>query len=222
MAREAVTLPDYWDTYKPHRGAGEQPAPEVGAFEWTQYDGHGPGVEWLGSPRTVLELGSAEGTDAVVLARSGMEVTALDFSDFQIARARRWWADVPGLRFVHAEVCDYLDTTEATYDAVFSMWGAVWFTDPEKLVPRIAKRLNSGGLLALSQAEPIEGFEGPYAMYGNGFSGRKLPFVRWSYGPEWWAGLLQRTGFTDIDAHVLPAPDPECVGTLMVRARRTG
>lgn len=219
MTRESATLPEYWDTYKPYRGEGEQPAPEAGAFRWTQYEGHGPAEEWLGSPRTALELGSAEGTDAVYLARAGVEVTALDFSPAQVARARRWWADVPRLTFVQAEACAYLEAMRETYDAVFSIWGAIWFTDPELLVPLIAKRLSPGGVLAFSQAEPIEGFDGPYAMYGNGFSGRKLPFVRWSYRPGWWAELLQANGFADIDAHLLAAPDSECVGTLMVRAR---
>ncbi|MYV57134.1 hypothetical protein [Streptomyces sp. SID3212] len=50
-------------------------------------------------------------------------------------------------------------------------------------------------------------------------AGRKLALLRWSYTPEWWADLLGRHGFRDIDAEVLAAPDPVNVGTLMVRAR---
>ncbi|MFB7269016.1 class I SAM-dependent methyltransferase [Streptomyces sp. NPDC056244] len=219
MPRESANLPEYWDGYKPHRGDGEQQAPEADVFAWTQYDGHGPGAEFLGSPRTALELGSAEGKEAVNLARTGVLVTALDFSAAQIARARRWWDGTPGLTFVHAEACDHLTRTDTTYDTVFSIWGAIWFTDPADLIPLVAKRLNPGGILAFSQAEPIEGYEGPQPMYGNGLAGRKLPLVRWSYAPDWWADLLKRQGFTDIDAQVLAAPDPADVGTLMVRAR---
>ncbi|CDR09963.1 predicted protein [Streptomyces iranensis] len=55
-------------------------------------------------------------------------------------------------------------------------------------------------------------------MYGNRLAGRKLTLLRWSYPPQWWADLLKRTGFVDIDARVLPAPRPTDVGTLMVRA----
>ncbi|PJE96924.1 class I SAM-dependent methyltransferase [Streptomyces carminius] len=222
MPRASTSLSEYWDTYKPYRGEGEQPTPEVDGFAWTQYDGHGPGAEFLGSPRTALELGCAEGREAVHLARTGVAVTALDFSTVQIARARRWWGGTPGLTFVHAEACDHLRSTEAAYDAIFSVWGALWFTDPEELVPLIARRLIPGGVLAFSQAEPIEGHHGPQPMYGNGFAGRKLTVVRWSYGPGWWADLLKRNGFTDIDAQVLPAPDPGDVGTLLVRARTPG
>ncbi|WP_413809566.1 class I SAM-dependent methyltransferase [Streptomyces sp. OE57] len=174
MPRESTTLPEYWDTYKPYREEGEQPTPDVETFAWTQYDGHGPGEEFLGSPRTALELGCAEGKEAVYLAR--------------------------------------------TYDAVFSIWGALWFTDPDDLIPLIAKRLSPGGTLDFSQAEPLDGYYGPQPMYGNGLAGRKLTLLRWSYPPQWWADLLKRTGFVDIDARVLPAPRPEDVGTLMVRA----
>ncbi|MFP3988735.1 class I SAM-dependent methyltransferase [Streptomyces sp. E11-3] len=219
MSRESTNLPEYWDSYKPHRGQGEQPAPAADVFAWTQYEGHGPAEELLGRPRAALELGSAEGKEAVYLARTGVAVTALDFSTEQIARARRWWGpDSPRLTFVQAEACDYLTRTERSYDAVFSIWGAIWFTDPDVLIPLIAKRLNPGGVLAFSQAEPIEGYHGPQPMYGNGLAGRKLPLLRWSYGPQWWADLLKRHGFTDIDAHTLPAPNPQDVGTLMVRA----
>lgn len=219
MPLMSKSLPEYWDTYKPHKGDGTPSAPAVDSFEWTQYPGHGPGAGFIGEPRTALELGSAEGKEAVFLARTGVQVTALDFSPAQTARARLWWEGTPGLSFVTAEACDYLEETTATFDAVFSRWGAVWFTDPERLVPLARRRLNPGGVLAISQAEPIEGFYGAQAMYGNGLSGRRLTVLRWSYSTEMWADLLKRNGFTGIDACVLPAPDPDNVGTLMVRAK---
>ncbi|MFE7122470.1 class I SAM-dependent methyltransferase, partial [Streptomyces sp. NPDC057654] len=221
MSRAATSLPEYWDTYRPYRGDGEQPRPAADVFAWTQYEGHGPGAELLGSPRTALELGSAEGKEAAYLAQQhGVDVTALDFSAMQTARARNWWQDIPGLRFVESEACTHLASTTASYDAIFSIWGAVWFTDPDQLVPLIARRLNPGGTFAFSQAEPIEGYYGPDPMYGNGLAGRKVVVVRWAYSPEWWTDLLKRHGFTDIDARILPAPDPQDVGTLMVRAHR--
>ena len=219
MPLTSKSLPEYWDTYKPHKGEGAPPPPAVDSFEWTQHPGHGPGDSFLGQPRTALELGSAEGKEAVFLARNGVEVTALDFSPAQIARARLWWEGTPGLSFVNAEACDYLSSTPSMYDAIFSRWGAVWFTDPADLVPLVSRRLNRGGTFAISQAEPIEGFYGPQAMYGNGLKGRRLTVLRWSYSPEMWTDLLKSHGFTSIEACVLPAPDPENVGTLMVRAQ---
>jgi len=219
MPLTSKSLPEYWNTYKPHKGDGKPPPPAVDSFEWTQYPGHGPGAEFLGQPRTALELGSAEGKEAFYLARKGVEVTAVDFSPAQTARARLWWEGAPGLSFVTAEACDYLSSSATTYEAVYSRWGAAWFTDPAVLVPLIVRRLAPRGVLALSQAEPIDGFFGPQAMYGNGLSGRRLPVLRWSYSPEMWTELLAQSGFTEIDAYVLPAPEPDNVGTLMVRAQ---
>ncbi len=219
MPRASQTVAQYWDTYKPNRGDTLATAPPVTSFEWTQHGpGHGPGADWLGSPRTALELGAAECKEAVHLVGRGVWVTALDFSAAQVERARAWWQNTPGLDIVHAEACDFLEATDTTYDAVYSVWGAVWFTDPEHLFPLVRKRLNPGGVFAFSQAEPLEGFYGPEGMYGNGFNGPRLTVVRWSHSPEQWADLLKRHGFTDIDAHVLAAPDPRDVGTLMLRA----
>lgn len=219
MPLTSKSLSEYWDTYKPHKGEGEPPPPQVDSFEWTQHPGHGPGAGFLGEPRTALELGSAEGREAVYLARRGVEVTALDLSPAQTARARLWWEGTPGLSFVNAEACDYLSGSPSTFDAVYSRWGAVWFTDPEELVPLVVRRLNPGGVFAFSQAEPIEGYYGPQAMYGNGLSGRRLTVLRWSFSPGMWTDVLRSSGFTSVEARVLPAPEPDHVGTLMVRAK---
>ncbi|WP_331735849.1 class I SAM-dependent methyltransferase (plasmid) [Streptomyces anulatus] len=222
MPREPRTPAQYWDTYKPYRGEGEQPAPVADRFEWTQYPGHGPGAEVLGQPCRALDLGPAEGKEAVFLARQGVETTGVDFSAAQVGRARRWWKDVPGLSFLHADVCDYLASSTAPYDAIYSVWGAAWFTDPEILFPLLAKSLTPGGVFAFSQAEPSPGAYGPQLMRGKWLEGREreLTVLRWQYPPEAWADLLKRHGFTGIEAHVLPAPDAEGLGTLLVRAQR--
>jgi SAM-dependent methyltransferase len=215
------TLAEYWDTYMPHRGEGEQPAPVVNRFEWTQYSGHGPGAELLGEPRRALELGPAEGKEAVYLARQGVEVTGVDLSLVQVERARRWWDGVLGLDFVHADVCDYLASDTQLFDAVYSVWGAVWFTDPERLFASVARRLTPGGVFVFSQAEPPTGAYGPQPMRGKWLEGREHEFtvLRWQYTPEAWTDLLKRHGFTDIQASVLEAPEPGKLGTLLVRAR---
>ncbi|MEU8682172.1 class I SAM-dependent methyltransferase [Streptomyces sp. NPDC048611] len=220
MPREPHTPAEYWDTYMPHRGEGEQVAPVADRFEWTQYPGHGPGAEVLGHPRRALDLGPAEGKEAVFLARQGVEVTGVDLSPVQVDRARTWWKDVPGLAFVHADVCDHLVSAPAPYDAIYSVWGAVWFTDPEVLLPLIAKSLTPRGIFAFSQAEPVVGAYGPQPMRGKWLEAREreLTVLRWQYTPEAWADLLKRHGFTDIDSRILLPPNAEGLGTLLVRA----
>ncbi|MFF4694865.1 class I SAM-dependent methyltransferase [Streptomyces chattanoogensis] len=225
MPRTPHTPAEYWDTYKPHRGEGEQPPPVVDRFEWTQYPGYGPGAEILGRPGRALDLGPAEGKEAVFLARQGCEVTGVDLSAVQVARAARWWSNEPGLRFVHADVCDYLAADNEPFDAAYSVWGAVWFTDPEQLLPLVAKSLAPGGTFAFSQAkpsqaEPTPGAYGPQPMRGKWLEGRarELTVLRWQYSPPTWTDLLKRHGFTSIAARVLPAPETGKLGTLMVQA----
>lgn len=74
-------------------------------------------------------------------------------------------------------------------------------------------------MLAFSKAPAVPGAYGVQGMYGFGFNGRRLWIYRWAYTPEDWGGILERHGFVDIDARVLEAPEPENVGTLIVRAR---
>ncbi|MFF3691026.1 class I SAM-dependent methyltransferase [Streptomyces sp. NPDC002187] len=221
MPRAPHTPAEYWGMYMPHRGEGDQPAPVVDRFEWTQYPGHGPGAELLGRPRRALDLGPAEGKEAVFLARQGVEVTGVDLSPVQVARAHAWWRDEPRLTFVHANVCHYLVEDTDPLDAIYSVWGAVWFTDPELLLPLIAKRLARGGIFAFSQAEPTPGAYGPQPMRGKWLEGREreLTVLRWQYTPDAWADLLKRHGFTEVDATVLAAPEAGKLGTLIVQAR---
>ncbi len=136
-------------------------------------------------------------------------MTGVDLSAVQVARAARWWSNEPRLRFVHADVCDYLATNDEPLDAVHSAWGAVWFTDPEHLLPLVAKSLNPGGTFTFSQAEPTPGAYGPQPMCGKWLEGRarELTVLRWRYSPRTRTDHLKRHGFTGIAARVLPAPD---------------
>ncbi|MFJ9908733.1 class I SAM-dependent methyltransferase [Streptomyces sp. NPDC101152] len=214
------TAAEYWDKYKPYRGEGPQPRPAAARFDWTGIPGYGPGAELLGLPKTALDLGPAEGENAAFLARRGVEVTAVDFSAVQTARARAFWGDLPGLTFVEAEACTFLEEDSRPWDAIYSTWGAVWFTDPEDLFPRIAKRLAPGGVFAFSHREPIVGQYGAQAMGGKWLEGREteLTVYRWQHTAAQWADILKLHGFLDIEATVLPAPDPGELGTLIVRA----
>ncbi|MEV4441148.1 class I SAM-dependent methyltransferase [Streptomyces sp. NPDC049577] len=216
-------MESYWDRYA--AGAAEKIGPvEVSiekGFGWTQYDHHGPAEELLCQPDKTLELGCGCGDNVAYLARKGIDATGIDLSPVQIKTAGERWGEVPGARFVLREAVDYLKTTDETYDAIYSIWGAFWFTDPRRLVPAIRERLNPRGVLVFSQAPAVEGCYGAQGMYGNGFNGKVLPVQRWAYSEEMWKGILMHHGFLDVEARVLEAPDPENLGTLIVTARLT-
>lgn len=222
MSRTApMTSAEYWDKYRPQRGDGKQPRPAADRFDWTGIPGSGPGAELLDNPKTALDLGPAEGENAAFLARAGVAVTAVDFSPVQVARAREFWADIEGLDFVLADVCAFLDEDLRQWDAVYSTWGAVWFTDPEVLFPLVAKRLAPGGVFGFSHREPITGQYGAQRMGGKWLEGREteLTVHRWQNTAEQWVDVLKRHGFVDIHAEALPAPEPAALGTLIVQAR---
>jgi SAM-dependent methyltransferase len=186
-------------------------------FCWTQYSGHGPGAELLGHPSTALELGFGTGRALGFLLGLGVKAAGVDLSPVAVEAAEGRWGPQGG-RLVCGEVLDFLTADTETYDAAYSIFGAVWFTDPARLFPLVRQRLNPGGVLAFSQPPAIPGAYGPQGMYKGGFAGPAMFTYRYSYSPRKWASLLRNAGFGDIDVQVIDAPTPGHIGTLVARA----
>ncbi|MEU2835594.1 class I SAM-dependent methyltransferase [Streptomyces sp. NPDC007076] len=184
---------------------------------WTQYAGHGPGPELLGAPRSVLEIGCGTGRALAHLARLGIAARGVDLSPAMVEKASLTWSG-SGAEFVCAEVLEHLARNADTYDAVYSVFGAAWFTDPGRLLPLVRQRLNPGGVFVFSQPPAIPGAYGPQGMYKGGFAGRAMYTYRYSYRPALWERLLTSAGFAAAEARVLEAPQPGHIGTLLVRA----
>ncbi|RLU99130.1 SAM-dependent methyltransferase [Streptomyces griseocarneus] len=206
---------ELWDTYAESTRDDVFDAEPV--FRWTQYADHGPGTELLGEPATALEIGCGTGRALASLARQGVKATGLDLSPVMVANTTDRWGPL-GARFVCGEVLEHLSGSAETYDAVYSIFGAVWFTDPVKLFPLIAARLNPGGVLVFSQPPAIPGAYGPQGMYKGGFAGKAMYTYRYSYTPRKWESLLRQAGFEEAEAQVLDAPQAGHIGTLIVRA----
>ncbi|MGR8010344.1 class I SAM-dependent methyltransferase [Streptomyces hypolithicus] len=186
-------------------------------FRWTQYKGHGPGPELLGSPNSVLEIGCGTGRALAHLGQQGVKTRGVDLSPVAIEHNTQRWGPL-GCEFVCAEVLEYLTADEATYDAVYSNFGAAWFTDPSRLFPLVAACLNPGGRFVFSQPPAIPGAYGPQGMYKGGFAGRKMFTYRYSYKPEVWVRHLTRAGFRDAEVRILDAPTPDHIETLIATA----
>lgn len=215
-----------WDTYS-HSKPQRRPTNAAGQrtwFNWTQYVDHGPGAEVLGMGpgAVVLELGCGKGCNLAHAATLGARAVGVDVSGVQLAAARERWSDLP-LELHHGDAVDYLAGTGERFDAVFSVFGAVWFTDPSELLPAVHYSLRPGGVLAFSQRPPVEGCYGCQAAYIDGTDDdTRLVVKRWDYTPQMWSDLLHEHGFTNVSAHVLPAPGEAAhrPGTLLVRAER--
>ncbi|MEU2823016.1 class I SAM-dependent methyltransferase [Streptomyces bacillaris] len=206
---------ELWDTYADSAFQDDMEP----TFCWTQYAGHGPGPEVLGDPGSVLELGCGTGRALALLAGRGIKATGIDLSPVMVKKSTERWAGT-GADFVCGEVLEVLAADTETYDAVYSIFGAVWFTDPARLLPLVAERLRPGGTLAFSHPPAIPGAYGPQGMYKGGFAGKAMYTYRYSYTSRGWTDLLEAAGFRDVDARVLDAPTAGHIGTLLVTAQR--
>lgn len=212
-----------WDTYarqrperKPTNGRGE-----TTWFNWTQYPDHGPGAELLDLPAggRVLDLGCGRGGNLAHVATLGARAVGVDVSLAQLKAAEARWSDA-GLVLHRANAVRFLEETGEYFDAIYSVYGAVWFTDPDELLPAVRKRLKPGGILAFSQRPAVKGCYGCQASYVNR-SEDEDPLVvkRWDYEPDRWEDIVREHGFSNVTARVLAAPPgPRKIGTLLVRA----
>ncbi|MBT2410779.1 class I SAM-dependent methyltransferase [Streptomyces sp. ISL-12] len=204
---------ELWDTFAASAFRDDM---EPG-FCWTQYAGHGPGPELLGNPRSVLEIGCGTGRALAHLAQHGITARGIDLSPVMVEKATAKWAST-GADILCSEVLEYLSKHEDEYDAVYSIFGAAWFTDPSRLFPLVRRRLRPGGVLVFSQPPAIPGAYGPQGMYKGGFTGKAMFTYRYSYRPAVWERLLTRAGFATADARVIEPPHAGHIGTLLVRA----
>lgn len=101
---------ELWDTFA--ESAFKDDAEPV--FCWTQYAGHGPGPELLGSPRRVLEIGCGTGRAVAHLAQQGIEAHGVDLSPVMVKQVSERWADT-GATFECAEVLEWLTACEDTF-----------------------------------------------------------------------------------------------------------
>lgn len=203
---------ELWDTFA--ESAFKDDAEPV--FCWTQYPGHGPGPELLGSPRSVLEIGCGTGRALAYLAMGGVTAHGVDLSPVMVKKTSSRWAGT-GATFTCGEVLEYLAACTDRYDTVYSIFGAAWFADPGRLFPSYG---NASTPAASSPSLSRRRSPGPTARRActRGFAGRAMFTYRYSYRPAVWERLLSRAGFASAEARVIDAPTPGHIGTLIVRA----
>lgn len=146
-------------------------------------------------------------------------MTGIDLSPVAVGQATERYGNL-GAEFVCAEILAHLAGEETAYDAVYSIFGAAWFTAPEKLFPLVAGALNPGGRFVFSQPPAIPGAYGPQGMYKGGFAGPAMFTYRYSYTLEAWEDFMRAAGFEQVQAVELDAPQPGHIGTLIVQGTR--
>jgi SAM-dependent methyltransferase len=94
-----------------------------------------------GSGRTTLELASRVGPDG--------EVVGIDIAAEMLARGRERAAQLRtgNIQFLHADVQAH-DLGEARFDAAYSRFGVMFFTDPVAAFANVRRALRRGGVLS--------------------------------------------------------------------------
>lgn len=102
----------------------------------------------------VLDVACGTGNTAIPLARRGCIVTGVDISTKQLAHAREN-AAAAGVAITFEEGdAEALPYSDASFDAVTTMFGAMFAPRPELVASECARVLKPGGLLAMGNWGP--------------------------------------------------------------------
>lgn len=102
----------------------------------------------------VLDVACGTGNTAIPLARRGCTVTGVDIATNLLAQAReRAAAEKLSATFDEGDA-EQLPYADASFDAVVTMFGAMFAPRPELVASELARVLKPGGLLAMANWNP--------------------------------------------------------------------
>jgi SAM-dependent methyltransferase len=106
------------------------------------------------APCRILDVATGTGNLAIPAARTGATVTAIDIAPNLLvqARERASAADLT-IQFDEGDA-EALPYPDASFDAVLSMFGAIFAPRPELVASEFARVLKPGGLLAMANWNP--------------------------------------------------------------------
>jgi ubiquinone/menaquinone biosynthesis C-methylase UbiE len=135
----------------------------------------------LSAGARVLDVAAGTGNAAIAVARCGARVTATDYVEALLDRAReRAAAEHLPMDFEIADA-ENLPYAEGEYDAVFSVVGAMFAPDQERSAAELIRVCRPGGTIAMANWTP-EGFIGELFRT----VGRRVPPPPGIRGPVEW------------------------------------
>jgi SAM-dependent methyltransferase len=106
----------------------------------------------------VLDVGAGNGNAAVEAAGAGAEVVASDFAPKQVAQGReRTEAEGLEIEWVEADAED-LPFEEDSFDAVLSVFGAMFAPRPDRVAAELSRVARPGGVVGMANWRPA-GFQ---------------------------------------------------------------
>jgi len=151
-----------------------------------------------------LDVACGTGNLAIPLARSGCVVTGLDIAPNLLEQAReRARSENLDITFIEGDA-EQLPFPDASFDAVVSMFGAMFAPRPELVAAEFARVLKPGGLLAMANWDP-QSFTGEMFRLGA----KHVPPPPGMASPVLWGeenAVRQRlqNGFKDIQTELVP------------------
>jgi SAM-dependent methyltransferase len=116
----------------------------------------------------VLDVACGTGGVALRAARAGADVVGVDITADQLAKARRAAEEERlAIRFDECN-CQELPYGNAEFDAVASVFGAIFASDHERTAAELARVCRPGGRLALT-AWPVDAWSETHARAGRVF-----------------------------------------------------
>ena len=226
-----TTSADLWHHYGRTRAERDRAVPETFRWIWSQYSGPGPDVLGDLSGQVVGDLGAGVARHAAHLAahHEPARVVAIDASPAQYELAVDLFGHLaPRLCIVLSDAVSHLQTTADTYDALYSVFGALDFTDPRELLPDVAAALKPGGRLVFSTlAHYLSGAPAQPDVVAADVpaktpEGEAPTMRRWVLQEHVWVKVLDEAGFTRMRVDVLPSTieGPRTADTLLVTAVR--
>ncbi|MDT9692315.1 methyltransferase domain-containing protein [Streptomyces sp. P9(2023)] len=226
-----TTTTDLWHHFGRTRATIDRTVPAAFYWAWSQASGPGPDVLGDLTGLCVGDLGAGAARHAAHLAtrHQPARVDAVDASPAQNTMATDLFGHLaPRLRIVPSDVVDHLRSMPGTYDVLYSVFGAIDFTEPRELLPAAAAALRPGGRLVFSTlAHYLSGAPAqPDVVHADipakTPTGETTTMRRWVLQEHVWTKLLDEAGFTDIDVDVLSATTdgPRTAGTQLVTAVR--
>jgi SAM-dependent methyltransferase len=152
----------------------------------------------------VLDIATGTGNLAIPLARAGCVVTGVDIAPNLLVQAReRAAAEGLTIQFDEGDA-EALPYADASFDAVVTMFGAMFAPRPEVVAAETARVLKPGGLLGMANWNP-GGFSGKMFKVGSKHAPPPPgvpPPVLW--GDEATVRERLAQGFTDIQTQIIP------------------
>ncbi|HLI78304.1 MAG TPA: class I SAM-dependent methyltransferase [Acidobacteriaceae bacterium] len=152
----------------------------------------------------VLDVACGTGNLAIPLAQSGCQVTGVDIASNLLVQARER-AAAEGLDVTFDEGdAEALPYEAGSFDAVVSMFGAMFAPRPETVASELARVLRPGGLLAMANWNP-DSFSGEMfrvnARHVPPPPGLPSPVL---WGDERTVRLRLADGFRDVETRLIP------------------